>query len=178
MRVGQEQRRPRGAQRQVIGVLHAERDLAGDVLLGVLRADGGEQPFQRGDVARRRGTDDAVVEGHQIRGQRAAAGAAGAAELLRVDLRPARQVIEAADAVPDAIGRRAAADEQRADAGHGVFGGAAGDGRLALGVEQLDALALADRIVAQRRDAVLGQQDAAALDVAPPPCRCCCGQSA
>ena len=40
-----DERGPRGAHREVVGVLHAERHLAGDVLLGVLRADGGEQPL-------------------------------------------------------------------------------------------------------------------------------------
>ena len=41
-----------------------------------------------------------------------------------------------------------------------VLGGAAGDDRLALGVERLEPLALADRVVAERGHAVLGQQDA------------------
>ncbi len=79
-----------------------------------------------------------------------------------VDLRPARQVVEAADAVPDAVARRAAADEQGADAEHRVFRGA-GDDRLAAAVEDLHALALADGVVAEGRDAVGGQQHARAL---------------
>ena len=31
-------------------MIHAEGDLADDVLFGVLRADGGKQAFERGDV--------------------------------------------------------------------------------------------------------------------------------
>ena len=115
-------------------MLHAEGHLAGDVLLGVLRPDRGEEPLQRGDVARRRRGEYAVVQGHQVRRQRPAARAAGAAQAARVDLGPAGEVIEAADAVPDAVAGGAPADQQRADAGHRVLGRVAPPGRLAVAV--------------------------------------------
>ena len=144
-------------------MLHAEGDLAGDVLLGVLRPDRGEEPLQRGDVARRRRGGHAVVEGHQVRRQRPPARAARAAEPAGVDLGAARQVIEAADAVPDPVARGAPADEQRADADHRVLGRAARARRLPLAVEDLPPFALADRVVAEGRDPVPGEQDAGAL---------------
>src|SRR6516165_8018259 len=81
LRCDAHQSRPRGAHREIIDVLHAESDLAGDVLLGVLRADRGEETFERGDVAGRGGTNDAVVESHEVRGHGAAAGVAGTADL-------------------------------------------------------------------------------------------------
>src|SRR5262249_8568769 len=163
LRADTDERWPRRSHGEVVGVLHAAGDLAGDVLLGVLRADGREQPLQRRDVTRRRRGKDAIIQRHQVRGQRAAAGVAGAAEALRIDLRTRREVIEAANAVPDAIGRGARADEQRSDASHRVFRRAAGNGRLALAVEELDALALADGVVTEYRQAVLRHQDAGAL---------------
>ena len=89
-----EQGRLGSAQGDVIGVIHAGGDLAGDVLLGVLRADRGEEPLERGDVARRRRHGDPVVEGHQVGGHRAAARVAGAAQAVGIDLGPARQVVE------------------------------------------------------------------------------------
>ena len=79
--------RPHG---DVVGMLHPGGDLAGDVLLGVLRADRGEQPLERRDVARRRRHGDPVVERHQVGRQGAAARVAGAAQPSGIDLGPAR----------------------------------------------------------------------------------------
>ncbi len=157
------QRRPGRTHRQIVGVLHAEGDLAGDILLGVLWANRRNEPFQRRDVARRGGTGDAVVEHHEIGGQGAAAGVAGTAELGCVDLGAACEIIEAADAVPDAIAGTALTDEQGADADLSMLAGAALDGGLELVDEELPAFALADRVVAQGRHAVLRQRDAHAL---------------
>lgn len=61
-RGSEDERRLRGVQEHVVGVVDAERDLTRDVLLRVLRADGVEQPFERGEVARRRRRDDTIIE--------------------------------------------------------------------------------------------------------------------
>jgi len=72
------------------------------------------------------------------------------------------EIVNRPHAVPDAVGRHIAADEDRADADQRVFGGAA-KGGLAVGLEHLCALALADRVVAERSQPVLRKQDAGAL---------------
>ena len=112
-----------GPHGHVVGVVHAEGDLAGDVLLGVLRADRGEEPLERGDVARRAPRRRSGRRGPS--GRRSAcrrrscpcsrAGVASISGRLG-------EVVEAADAVPDPVGRGLAADEHRADAGHRVLG--------------------------------------------------------
>ena len=79
-----------------------------------------------------------------------------------IDLGPARQVVESAEAVPDPVAGELPADQKRADARHGVLGRAPDHG-LAPRVQHLKSLALADRVIAQHRHAVLGQQDADAL---------------
>ena len=156
-----EQGRPRGPHRHVVGVIQAGGHLAGDVLLGVLRSDRGEEPIQRGDVAGGRGDGDPVVEGHQVRRHRSAARVSRAAQPGRVDLGAAGQVVEGAESVPDPVGRGLTADQDGADARHRVLGGdPSRDGRLALLVEHLHPLALADRVVAEGGHSVPGEQDA------------------
>ena len=56
----------------VIGVIHAEGELAEDVLLGVLRADGIDEEVKSGEITARGGTDDARIECADITGQRPA----------------------------------------------------------------------------------------------------------
>jgi len=90
---------------------------------------------------------------------------AGTADLLRIDLRPADQIIETANAVPDPIRCRVLTHQQGTDAGQGVFRGGVTNGCLALSVEQLPALALANRVIGQHRQTILRQQDRPALDV-------------
>ena len=145
-----------------IGVVDPQRHLGRDVLLAVLRADRVEQPAERGDVAGRRGGQNPVVGGHQVRRQRPAAGVARAADPLRVDLRSGDQVVERPDAVPNPVIRGARAGQARPDVGQRMLAGPPGD-RLAAFIEQLVSLALADGIVNQRDEAMPGQQDADAL---------------
>src|SRR5262249_26977352 len=128
----------------------------------VLRAARGEEALQRRDVARRRRADDALVQRRDVRRQRAPAGDAGAAETLRIDLWPAGEIVEGANAIPDAITGGPAADEQGADTDHRVLV-RAGDDRLPLVVEDLHALALADRVVGHGGDAVGREQHGLAL---------------
>src|SRR5438270_10284214 len=77
-----------------------ERDGARRALLGV----GGEFVLQVAAKGRNeaagRGHRPAVVEPAQPRRHRPAAGVAGDADVLRIDLRPAEQVVERPDAVP------------------------------------------------------------------------------
>ena len=68
-----EERRFRSAHRHEIGVFDPECHLAWEVLLAVLRTDRGEEAFERGDVARRCGDRDPVIDGHEIGRQNAAA---------------------------------------------------------------------------------------------------------
>ena len=73
----------RRAHHQVVRLVHAEGDLAENVLLGILRAVGVDQPAKGGEVANRRRGDDAIIQRHEISRQRAAAGVARAADLVR-----------------------------------------------------------------------------------------------
>jgi hypothetical protein len=148
--------------REVVGVLDAESDLRRDVLLAVLRALLREESLEARYVAGRCGREDPVIGDHEVGGDGAAAGVARAADAPGVDLGPAGQVIDGTDGVPDAVMRRAQPDEARADVHQSMLGGAP-RGRFAPGVERLDALALADRVVAEDGEATAGQQDAEAL---------------
>src|SRR5437660_10413159 len=88
-------------------MVDAFADEAEDVLFGVgvrVSLDAiAHAPRQRGD-----GTADgrrlhARVEGGNVRGERAAPGVADAAEALGIDFRKRRQVVDGADAVPNAV---------------------------------------------------------------------------
>ncbi len=132
--------------------------LAGKMLLAILRADGVEQPLDRGNEAGRRGHGDAIVDGHQPGGHRAAAGVAGAAQALRIDFRAAGQIVHAAQPIPDAVVGRVDADQERGGTNQRVLGRA-----VWRKFENLVAFALADGIVDQRGAAIERQQNTNAL---------------
>ena len=136
-------------------MVHAERQLPEDVLLGVLRPDGREQGLEAGDVAARSRGADAVVQRHQVGGLRAAAAVARAADALGIDLRAGLQVVDGPHAVPDLEAGGVAAQQDAADAEHRV-GGRALDLRQRGG--HLAALALVDRVEDESRHAVEGQE--------------------
>src|SRR5262249_46523706 len=155
--------RPGGAHDRVIGMVEPPGDLAENVLLGIPHAAllnvAGE--VRRGAAGG--GAVDAVVEGHEVFGERAAARDAGAAVLALDNVGPALQVVEGPHAVPGAVGGGILADENAAGADVAVLGGREAIARRAVGVEHLKALALADGIVAEHRDAVPGGEDAGEL---------------
>ena len=154
-RGGADERWPRRPHEQVISVVHAEGELAEDVLLGVLRADGaGEFSEQARDVAGDGRGGDAVVEGGDIARLRAAAAVAHAAETVGADAGPRGEIVEAADAVVDHPRREVAAERNAGGAHDGVFGDAIAAGGLPVGVAELPPLPLADRVEEERGDAV------------------------
>ncbi len=122
-------------------------------------ADRRQQPRQAREVAARRRRADAVVQGHQVAGLRAAAAVAGAADPLRIDLGPRLEIVDRPHAVPDLEARRVAAQQDAAHADH-ACGRGAPELRPAAFAEVLAALALVDRIEDQRRHAVERQQGA------------------
>ena len=137
-------------------MVEPKTDLPENVLLGIADFVGREASFETGDRAAWRGAENAIVERHQILRQRAAAGDAGAAEFLRIDLGSALQVVEGPHAVPNAIARRVATDQDRTDADGRVLRGRARE-RFPRVVQHLVTLTLPDRVIAQRRDAVARQ---------------------
>ena len=170
-----DQRGLRGAHDAVVRLVHAEGDLAEDVLLAVLRAQCLDEFTERGEVATRCRSDDAIVERHEIRGLRAAAAVAGAADLVGEDVLAALQVVDDSHAVPDAELRHIRPDQRAAEAGRRMLRGThqphvgmrhlhmrriVEDGALPRRVEHLISLALPDGVVANRRHAVTGQQHA------------------
>lgn len=91
----------RRAHAQEIGLIEASGDEPVNVLLDILRSAGAEQLLEIGDIASRRGGDQPVVQrGDECR-LGAAARAAGDSKPDGIDLRAARQIIDAADAIPD-----------------------------------------------------------------------------
>ena len=155
-----QQRRPRRPQREQAGVIDAVADEAENVLFRVRVRVGldavGHAPRQRRDIAADRRDGDARIEGGDVGRQRAAAGVADAAEFLRVHLRPRREIVEAAHAVPDAKAGQAAAQQVERIAEHRMFAAGQVEARLSLvRVPELAALALAD--------GVIGQDDVTAL---------------
>ena len=85
-----------------------------------------------------------------------------AAQAPRIDLRPARQVIESPHAVPDEVARRAPAHEERPDVEKGVLRRALGE-RPPRGAHRLVPLPLSDGIEGERRQPVLRQENAGPL---------------
>ncbi|OPZ06821.1 MAG: hypothetical protein BWZ10_02935 [candidate division BRC1 bacterium ADurb.BinA364] len=133
--------------------------LAKDVLFGVSRP--GRDVFAPGvgDETAGRGGADAGIEGHQITGHHAAAGIACAAQARSVHFGPRFEVIEAADLIPDHVFGDIFAQQNRRRAHIHVL-----DGRIvAWKAVAFDAFALAERIDAQRRDALRAKQFADAL---------------
>ncbi len=128
--------------------------LAKDVLFGVSRP--GRDVFAPGvgDETAGRGGADAGIEGHQITGHHAAAGIACAAQARSVHFGPRFEVIEAADLIPDHVFGDIFAQQNRRRAHIHVL-----DGRIvAWKAVAFDAFALAERIDAQRRDALRAKQ--------------------
>ena len=154
-----EQRGARRAQHDVAEVVEAEREFAEHELLGVLRAALLAHGAEGGEVAARRGARDAVVERHDPRGHRAAAGMAHHAEARGVHLRTRREHVERAHAVPRAEARRVPAEQLRA-APHVVVRRAVPEGRA---VAALPPLSLVDGVVAERHHAGLRGLERAAL---------------
>ncbi len=136
-------------------MIHPERQLSKDVLLGVLGPDGREQRLETGDVAARGGDPNAVVQRHQVGCLRAAPAVARAADALRIDLRAGLQVVHRSHGVPEHEASGVLAQQDAADADHGVGGGAPEPGQCG---RHLAALALIDRIEHERRHPVDGQQ--------------------
>ena len=136
-------------------MVHAERDLAEDVLLGVLRSDRGKERLKAGDVTARRRRFDAVVQRHQVGRLGPSSAVAGAADAVGVDLRAGLQVVDASHAVPDLESGSVATEQDAADSERRVRDGAPqawqGGGHLA-------PLTLVDRIEDKGRHAVEGQQ--------------------
>src|SRR5262245_22846757 len=103
-------------------MLHTERQLPRNILFGVLRADCGKQSLERCDVARWRGRQDAIVECHQVSGQCAATRVACAAEPSRIDLGSFRQIVEAANAIPNMVAGGLPTDQKGTDSGERMLG--------------------------------------------------------
>src|SRR4029077_15122723 len=85
----EDQRRPGGTHDREIGMIEPPGDLAKNVLLGIPHAAllNAASEVRRG--ATRGGAVDAIVEGNEVFGERAAAGDAGAAILALHDVGPA-----------------------------------------------------------------------------------------
>lgn len=146
------------ADEQQLRVVQAHGDLAPKVLFGVAGTDRLHQSAQARHRATRRSGKDARIEGRQVTGQQAAAGAPRAAKTPSVDLRSALQVIEAADRIPDQIRGRVASQEDVADAQQAVPEGWAGQ-RHSPRIEQLVAFSLVEGIEAERRQAVAREEN-------------------
>ena len=102
-----------GAMRgEEVGVIEAQRQRVRRALLGVLGQFVLQVAAERGDEASRRGHRPARLDAAQPRRHRAAAGVAGDADVLRIDLRARQQVIERADAVPGPPASEELADEE------------------------------------------------------------------
>ena len=145
-------------------MIHSSGHLAGDVLLGILGPDRGEEPLQRGDEAGRRGDGDPIIEGHQVRGQRSPSRITRAAQAACVDLRSAGQVIQGPNSIPDPVRSSLAANQECPDPRHRMLScRSLTDDRLAVGIQLLNPLSLPDRIITESRHAVLSQEYADTL---------------
>ena len=80
LRCRTEQDRQRRPHHDPVGVVGTADELAEEVLLGVIGPDRLHQPQRAGEIAARRRRADAIVQGHQIAGLRAAAAITGAAD--------------------------------------------------------------------------------------------------
>ena len=78
-------------------------------------------PRQRRDVAAWRRGHDTRIERGDVGRQRAAAGNADATELLGIDFRQRRQIIEAAHSIPNPKSGQTAAEQIERIAEHGMF---------------------------------------------------------
>jgi hypothetical protein len=143
--------RARGGQLHPVGEVEARRDEARPRLLGVLRTVARHQRLERRDERRDRGGLDPGIHGREIRRGGATAGAAEGPDARRIDVGALRQVVDAADAVGEPVPCDVLADEQRGLVGVLVLAAGLDLRRAQLGVEVLQALALAHRIDGQRQ---------------------------
>ncbi len=82
-------------------------------MLGVLRAEGGEEGVETGEIAGDGDGVDAGVERAEEGSHGAAAGAAEGTDAVGVDFGAGLQVVDGADAVPGEGAREGVADEGR-----------------------------------------------------------------
>ena len=120
-RGGEHQRGFRRSHQNVVRMVHAVGGLSEDVLLRIARPRFVVLAASGGDETARCRSHDSRVERHQVGGHEAAARVPGATDARLVDVVPARQVVDAADAVPDAIGRQVLTQQNGGDAGQIVF---------------------------------------------------------
>src|SRR5262249_49846031 len=107
---------------------------------------------------------DARVEGGDVRGERAAPGVPDTAEPLGVDLWKGRQVVEGADAVPDAVAGQVGPEQIEGVAEDGVLTADEVEARLLLpSVPELAAFPLADGVVRQNDVAALDEVEVQGL---------------
>ena len=151
-------------------------DEAEEVLLGVgggvFLDPVGHPPRQGRDVAADDGDLDPLVEGRDVGRQRAAAGVADAADPRGVDPGQRGQVVEAADAVPDAVAGQVGPEEVERVAEDAVLAAGQVEARPArAGVPELAPLPLPDGVVGQDDVPPLRQVDVQGLVGLVPPCR-------
>ena len=91
-------------------------DLSVDVLFVVLWPDRLIEPAESGEIAAGCRADDPVIQGHQVRRERAAAGVARSPDAIADDVRAALEIIDAAHAIPNEKARELDAREPAAQA--------------------------------------------------------------
>ena len=149
----------RGGDFDPVGKVETAGDEVGGGLFGVLRAEGGEESVEAGEVAGDGDGVDAGVECAEECGHGAAAGAAEGSDAVGVDLGARVEVVDGADAVPGEGAGEGVADEGGLEAGFAVFAGGGfeeGFGGIG-GVGVLEALALADGVVGEDGEAIAGE---------------------
>ena len=82
-------------------MIHAEGDLAVNILLSILRSLPVDQAAESTQVAARSRGHDPVIQRHDIRRVGTAAGDAGAADLVGDDVVARLQVVDGSGGVPD-----------------------------------------------------------------------------
>ncbi len=159
-----DQRRPRREQGEQSGVVDLLAHEAENVLFRIGRwvfLDAiCHAPAQCRDVTADRHDRHPRVKCADVGRQCAASRIADAADRLRIYLRERGQIVQPAQAVPDAIARQVRAQQVERVAQHGVLATAQIKARAALGgVPELASLALPDGVVRQDRIAALRQID-------------------
>ena len=128
-------------------------------MFGVLRAEGWEEGVEAGEVAGDSDSVDTGIDSAEKRGHGAAAGATEGSDAVGVDFGAGEEIVDGADAVPGEGAGEGVADECGLEAGFAVFAGGGFEERLVGvgGVSILEALALADGVVGEHREAVAGE---------------------
>ena len=158
-----DEHRPWRAHEHIIGLVQAGGELPEVILLEVLRADGFQQPPEAREITGRRGSDDALIQRHQVTGHGAATRDAGAAEAVTADVLPTLQVVEGAHAVPNHRSRETVPHGGPADAHQLMFTRGTAELRLAIRLTELSPLTLAYRVVAKDRQARMHEADGGLL---------------